>query len=87
MKYVNATAVLPEFLVKELQKYLQGEYLYVPIKKDHHKKWGEVSGYRREIADRNQEIVDKYLAGAKVEELSDIYCLSDCAIKKIIYAK
>lgn len=87
MKYVNANIVLPDVLIAELQKYVQGEYLYIPIKKAEHKKWGELSGYRVVIASRNQEIIDKYHDGVTVEELSDIYCLSDYAIKKIIYKK
>ncbi|MBS4981875.1 MAG: hypothetical protein KHZ72_11145 [Lachnospiraceae bacterium] len=29
MKYKNAQVVLPDALVKELQKYVQGEYIYV----------------------------------------------------------
>ena len=33
MKYVNANAILPEELVKELQEYLQAGYIYVPAKK------------------------------------------------------
>lgn len=87
MKYVNAKVVLPDFLVAELQKYVQGEYLYIPIKKAHQKKWGELSGYRREIAARNQEIIANYREGITIEELANRYYLSDHAIKKIIYAK
>lgn len=30
MKYVKATAVLPERLIVEIQKYVQGETLYIP---------------------------------------------------------
>jgi hypothetical protein len=87
MKYVNANVVLPDFLIAELQKYVQGEYLYIPIKKDQHKKWGELSGGREAIAERNREIRGKYLEGIAIEELSDTYCLSDYAVKKIIYTK
>jgi Mor family transcriptional regulator len=87
MKYVNANVILPDFLVAELQKYVQGEYLYIPKAKDQYKKWGELSGYRRAITERNREIVEKYLAGTKLQELADIYYLSDNSIKKIIYAK
>lgn len=34
MNYENANTILPEHLVEELQKYIQGEYLYIPVKKD-----------------------------------------------------
>ena len=30
MRYRNAGDLLPEALVKELQRYVQGEYLYIP---------------------------------------------------------
>ena len=29
MKYKNAQAILPDALVKELQSYVQGEYIYI----------------------------------------------------------
>ncbi|MBP2643582.1 MAG: hypothetical protein H6Q67_1469 [Firmicutes bacterium] len=87
MKYVNANIVLPDFLVEELQNYVQGEYIYIPIKKDQHRQWGELSGYRKEIESRNQEIVDAYSKGTSIGKLSDRYYLSNYAIKKIIYKK
>ena len=87
MKYLNANIVLPDFLVEELQNYVQGEYIYIPIKKGQHKQWGELSGCRKEIASRNQEIMDKYVKGTSIEKLSDSYYLSIYAIKKIIYKK
>ena len=31
MKYLNAQFILPDALVKELQTYVQGGYIYVPI--------------------------------------------------------
>ncbi len=30
MKYVRIDRILPDDLVKEIQKYIQGEYIYVP---------------------------------------------------------
>ena len=30
MKYINARNILPDALVKELQSYMQGGYLYIP---------------------------------------------------------
>lgn len=85
MKYLNATLILPDSLVEELQKYLQGGYLYVPSKKDQRKGWGELSGYRKEIDTRNQKILQEYHSGASLENLADTYFLSVYAIKKIIY--
>lgn len=87
MKYINAKDLLPEGLVKELQSYLQGGYLYIPTNEGQHKQWGESSGYRQELRRRNQQIQKEYRAGASMEELADRYFLSVYAIRKIIYQK
>ena len=87
MKYINANAILPDVLVEELQKYVQAGYIYVPVKDERHKSWGELSGYREELKRRNQMIVSEYRQGTSVEELADRYYLSIYAIKKIIYQK
>lgn len=87
MKYVNAAAVLPDVLVKALQEYVQAGYLYVPAKQDQRKSWGELSGYREELAKRNMAIVDDYDNGSSIDELAEQYCLSVYAIRKIVYQK
>ena len=87
MKYVNANGILPEDLIRELQEYIQGSYLYVPVKDGRRRDWGEQSGYREEIRKRNEEILGRYRSGATVEALSEMYYLSVHAIRKIIYSK
>lgn len=85
MHYINAAAVLPDPLLRELQTYIQGGYLYVPAKG--HKAWGEVSGYRRELAVRNEAIRAQRRQGASLETLAQAYGLSVSAIRKILYQK
>lgn len=85
MKYINAKILLPDRLVKELQKYIQGGYIYVPALKEQKKHWGELSGYKRELQERNQQIIAEYRDGISAEELADKYFLSVYAIRKIIY--
>lgn len=87
MKYINATAILPDTLVEELQKYVQAGYLYVPAKNGQHKSWGELSDYRNELEKRNEAIVAEYRQGVSVEALAKRYHLSIYAIRKIIYQK
>lgn len=87
MKSLNAQVILPDALVKELQTYVQGGYIYVPVGRDRQKRWGEVSGYRQELAKRNQEIKEEYQRGVSIECLSEKYCLSLYAVRKIIYQK
>lgn len=87
MKYIKADSVLPIALVEELQSYIQGGYIYVPSRKDSKKKWGELSGCKYEIEQRNRNIRKDYRQGKSVDELADIYYLSIHSIRKIIYEK
>ena len=87
MKYINAKEILPDALVEELQKYVQAGYIYIPAKDEQHKSWGELSGYRNELYERNEIIMKKYQNGVSIEELAEKYHLSVYAIRKIIYQK
>ena len=87
MKYINAKNLLPDGLVRELQNYIQGGYIYVPADQARPKSWGEVSGYREELIWRNRQITEEYRNGASMDELAEKFCLSVYAIRKIIYQK
>lgn len=87
MKYINANEILPDVLVKELQKYVQAGYIYIPVKSEEHRSWGELSGYRKELERRNKVILAEYHSGVSIEKLADQYHLSVYAIRKIIYQK
>mgnify|MGYP001101159807 FL=1 len=87
MKYINAKNLLPDGLVRELQNYIQGGYIYVPADQARQKSWGEVSGYREELIRRNRQIAEEYRNGASMDELAEKFCLSVYAIRKIIYQK
>ena len=84
MNYRRASDVLPEELLEELQKYAQGEMLYIPKSKER-KKWGEDSGARSFYQKRNDEIREKYLQKTPIERLADDYCLSEDMIRKILF--
>jgi len=85
LQYKNGKEVLPPHLLKELQKYIQGELLYIPKKTNERAGWGEVNGSRRLIAKRNEEIYRLYQDGQSFEELERIYNLSLDSIRKIVY--
>ncbi len=87
MKYINAKDLLPDALVKELQRYMQGGYLYIPADQAQKKRWGEASGYRQELQQRNCQIVEEFQNGSSMEALAEKYFLSVSAIRKIIYQK
>jgi Mor family transcriptional regulator len=87
MKYVKASAVLPESLITEIQKYVQGETIYIPKPPSTREKWGSKSGSRRFLKCRNESIKNAFIAGITINELADQYCLSVETIKKIVYSK
>lgn len=82
--YKNGKDILPKELLNELQKYIQGETIYIP-KTEERKAWGESNGTRIAIRNRNLEIYRLYKSGIKINELSDKYNLSDDSIRKIIF--
>ncbi len=84
MKYKNASDILPDKLLRELQKYASGEAIYVPAEKEK-KKWGDNSGARAYYRERNDEIRTKFYKGADMEILAVEYSLSVDTIRKIVY--
>lgn len=87
MKYVKIETILPKSLIVEIQKYVQGEYIYIPSQTEKKKKWGEISGSRTYIQARNENIRNKYAEGCKINNLAEEFFLSVESIKKIIYSK
>lgn len=84
MKYKNASHVLPDELLKELQKYAPGEVIYIP-KPDGKRKWGEGSGARAFYQERNSKIQADHKNGITIEELATKYNLSIDSIRRILY--
>ena len=84
LSYKNGKDVLPAKLLEELQKYIQGELIYIPREENTRKAWGENNGTRVAIRQRNLEIFNLYKKGNKVSELVAIYNLSEDSIRKII---
>ena len=85
MKYKKAQDILPKDVLDLVQKYIDGDYIYIPKKDDSKKSWGEVSGIKAELNSRNFEIYSKYLQGTSVKQLSADYFLSESSIRRIIY--
>ncbi|MBC8060550.1 MAG: hypothetical protein H7Y18_07780 [Clostridiaceae bacterium] len=85
MKYFNASDILPDELLREVQKYAQGKALYIP-KNNERRKWGEGSGARSYYEQRNEEIQKKFTRDQiSMEALAIEYCLSIETIRKILY--
>ena len=86
MNYRNAQDIFPENLLKQIQRYVSGETIYIPAKNEK-KAWGESSGYRAYLAKRNQSMKEDFADGLTIEELSEKYCLSFDSVKHIVYTK
>lgn len=84
MKYLNAAEILPEYLLKELQAYVDGEILYIP-KTSSRKEWGAVNGSRVFYQERNKEIQRLFQLGFSIDTLAKQYGLANTTIKKIVY--
>ena len=85
MSYVNAEGVLPKKLVEEIQKFIDGQLIYIPRKSENSLLWGEKNGTKEKLAERNQMIVNRYYSGQTIEDLSKAYYLSEKRIQGIIY--
>ena len=86
MKYENAVDLFPEEILKQLQKYAAGKLVYIPAGKKR-KAWGETSGYRHYLKQRNHAIRCAFQAGEEPNMLCERYFLSLESIKKIVYTK
>lgn len=82
MKYKNATKVLPNELIEQIQQYVQGEYVYIPIKD--REVDTNITEYAIEIQKRDEHIYTKHLEGMKNIELAKRYSLSESSIRRII---
>lgn len=85
LEYKNGREVFPRSLLKEMQKYIQGELIYIPKESHQRAGWGEVNGSRQMINRRNTEIYQRYKEGWSLEDLEQAYSLSFESIRKIIY--
>lgn len=83
---MNASKVLPEKLIVEIQKYIQGETLYIPKQETEYRKWGTSSGGRRLLDRRNTDIRNSFISGSSIQQLAEEYYLSPETIKKIVYS-
>ncbi|MBP9996885.1 MAG: hypothetical protein KBT19_06365 [Lachnospiraceae bacterium] len=85
MSYINAVEALPEDLIREIQKYVDGKVLYIPRKAENSVAWGERNGTKDRLAKRNKEIVSKFYSGESITELGNVYFLSEKRIQGIIH--
>lgn len=73
--------MLSDELLKEVQKYAEGEVLYFPKLKQ--RNWGDTTGAKGFYVQRNEEIKRKYGEKQSIESNSDEYGLSLDTAKKL----
>ena len=84
MSYKNAKEILPDYLIREIQKYINGEIIYIPKHEEKKIKWGTKNGSRKKYDTRNGEIKALRGTGVTVEEIAGRYYLSTESVKKIL---
>lgn len=86
MKYVNGRDIFPERLLRQIQKYVSGQLVYIPSR-EQKRSWGESSGYKRYLWERNRMIRKQFRDGKNVDMLALEYALSPESIRRILYDK
>lgn len=84
MGYKKGSTILPAELIEQIQKYVDGESVYIPRISEKRRKWGENTRSRKALEERNAEIYGKYKNGVRVKQLAEEYNISSQGIYKII---
>ena len=84
MSYIKAETILPEELIRQIQEYANGAYIYIPRKPGTRHSWGQETGYKTELRIRNDRIRRDYGSGESVADLSCKYYLSEKIIRRIL---
>ena len=82
MRYIRADEILPPELLEAVQKYIDGQLIYIPSKEK--QEWGSVTASRKYYCERNREIFLGWKAGASTEELSLRFSLSEKSVQRIL---
>ncbi len=84
MSYINAEEILPETLIRQIQEYTDGVYIYIPRKPGTRHAWGQETAYKAELKTRNDHIRKDHAAGLGIAALSGKYHLSGKSIRRIL---
>lgn len=84
MGYMRAEDILPEEVLALVQQYVDGQMIYIPRKSGAHKPWGAGTDTKKDLMIRNKQMMEAYLSGVTVAELSERYYLTEKSIRRII---
>ena len=86
MKYINSSNVLPKGLIDEIRKYIDGAYIYIPVKEEH--KFVRLKSDRQKGFEvRNRRIYNDYLYGKTYQVIANEFFLSEKSIRRIVLEK
>lgn len=83
MPYKKATDILPKHLIEAISEYVDGGLLYFP-KRGEKDRWGDKSGTRQVLNNRNAQIISRREMGESISDLAKAYYLSEEHIRKIL---
>lgn len=84
MRYCKASDVLPAELIEEIQKYIDGQYLYIPRRQQSRRNWGDNTRTRDEIQQRNRQMLQERAEGASIRSLAQRYFLAEKTVAAIL---
>ena len=84
MSYIKAEEILPEELIRQIQRYADGVCIYIPRKPGTRRAWGQKTQYRAELRSRNEKIRSDHAAGIGISALSRMYHLTEKTIRRIL---
>lgn len=87
VSYIKAEEILPEDLIRAIQEYADGVYIYIPRKPGTRHQWGQETNYKSELKIRNDSIRNDHASGVSVALLSRKYHLSEKSIRRILQKK
>ena len=85
MSYKSVETLLPKSLVEEIQKYVDGQLIYIPKCGQNRQAWGTKSNARKILDQRNQQIHEAYIRGSSIKDLACQFYLSQKSIQRIVY--
>lgn len=84
MSYIRAEEVLPDDVLAAVQKYVEGQMIYIPKKFDKRRAWGERTDTKKNLELRNARIYDMYCNGTATKELAAKFFLTEKSVQRII---
>jgi len=82
MRYIRADEILPPELLEAVQKYIDGQLIYIPSKEK--QEWGSGTASRKYYCERNRKIFLEWKSGASTDNLSARFSLSQKSIQRIL---